>query len=810
MIKISKNWGLLVAVFLFLTVCLCPSVLAADTKGSNVWDEDLKMPSTYTWTPDIYSGLWYDLDKGVYTENITLSISASDRSVDSGSAEYVTKVTPYRFAYGNWGSYNLIAWQGEPYFAGYQRYSSGNVSTAQFADSNISTLSDQKIYKVLTDSDSERRLGSGDTYSLENGYRIRVTEINESQKEFRLALEKDGNVVENKTVSENTTFVYEKKLDGAGTFPIIAIHIKTVDSGKAVIDGIFQISESSTDVSVNKKINAMEIRNVNETQISMTNPDKIRLNAGNTVTFMGYMKIDVKNTSKLQFKFISDPKTDSEKKYDNRGSVYDSSSNSNIMKDWSDLHYSGFSHDWKNESGTEELFFNVSGSIQRSVPSKGLEYQTNVFDKKFNYSNWGSYQALRFGGVEYFAGYIQYDSSNKSNTTNFSNNNISLLFDGNVSKVLINNDTNKNYSKNSTLNLEEGYSLYIENSSDSGKINLVLKKDGSTVKEASVESNETFVYETRVGGIDLPIIAIHVSSIFNDSIYVGGIFQISTTVTNVGIGKSIDMMQVEYISRSGLIFMNKETIDLSKGKDVKLMSNLTLHIADSDDLRFFPYSGNSSNDKKDLRIEVPETILSYQEITIKVFQSEGDNWKEADGAVVSINGKNVGTTNSSGSVTATLQEIGTYEFRAEKSNYTATNISKATSGEGNYLNVFIPMYIFKGDTYEIQVKDDENSYIAGASVYTNGTLVGETDNTGQISLNATEAGSYLLAVSKSGYVPNSMNVIVLEDAPYFIVRSVTFPELISANKTIRIPVEIENIGKEKGTQTITITNGNNT
>ena len=809
MIKILKFLGTAAAVFLLLMVILCPLTLAADTKGSNVWDDELKMPSTYTWTPSIYSGLWYDLDKGVYTENITLSITASDRFIESGNANYVTEVKPYRFAYSDWGSYNLIAWQGEPYFAGYQRYSSGNMSTAQFANSNISTLSNQKIYRVLTDSDSERRLGSGDTYSLENGYRIRVTEINESRKEFRLALERDGTVVESKIVSENTTFVYEKGMDGIGAFPIIAIHVKTTDADKAVIDGIFQISESSTDVSVNRKINAMEIQSVNETQISMKNTDRIRLNAGSTVTLMGYMKIDVQNSSQLAFKLISDPKTDSEKKYDLRGSVYD---NSNTMKNWSDLHYSGFSSDWKNESGTEELSFNVSGSIQRSIPPKGIEYHVDAFNKKFNYSGWGSYQALRLNGAEYFAGYIQYDSSNKSNTTNFSQNNTSLLFDGNVSKVLINNDTNRAYSENSTINLEEGYSLHIGNASEneSGKFNLTLRKGGSVVKEAAVGSNETFVYETRIGGIDIPIIAVYVSNISGDSVRIRGIFQISSEVTNVGIGKSIDLMQVEYISRGGLIFMNKETIDLSKGKDIRLIGNLTLHVADSDELRFFPYGGNSSNDKRDLRIEVPEIILPYQEITVKVFQSEGNNWNEAGNAVVTINGKNAGTTNSSGSITATLQEAGTYEFRAEKNNYTAANISKATGDNGNYLSIVLPEYIFKGDLYNVQVKDNESNNIAGASVYINGSLVGETDNFGIFSLTALETGSDVFMVSKSGYMPNSMSATILEDAPYFVVRNIVFPESISANKTARISVEIENVGTEKGTQTILITSGNNT
>ena len=81
-------------IILILTIGLLTPAAAATLKGSNLWDQEQGMSSTYTWTPAIYSGLWYDTDKGIYTENITLTISASDRQINSENAKYVTEYKP--------------------------------------------------------------------------------------------------------------------------------------------------------------------------------------------------------------------------------------------------------------------------------------------------------------------------------------------------------------------------------------------------------------------------------------------------------------------------------------------------------------------------------------------------------------------------------------------------------------------------------------------------------------------------------------------------------------------------------------------
>lgn len=797
-------------IILILTIGLLTPAAAATLKGSNLWDQEQGMSSTYTWTPAIYSGLWYDTDKGIYTENITLTISASDRQINSENAKYVTEYKPIPFEYAEWGSYRVIGWQGEPYFAGYTRSSSGNMSTAQFANSNISTLLNYKIYPVLLDKSDEKSISASDSYSLENGYKITIKDVDENNKQFRMSLEKNGNVVKEETVSNNTTFVYEKALDNVGTIPIIAVHVKGLNGSKAVINGVFQISESATEVNLNKTIGAMEIVNVNESRIEMKNPNRIRLEKDNTATLMGHIKIDVKDTSKLKFELVSDPKTASEKKYANRGTVYDNSDN---IKNWTGMNFAGLSYDYNNSKETESLYFDVSGTLQRNVGPGDIMYQTEAFNTTFNYSDWGGYQALCLDGDVYFAGYVRYNSSDRNNTTNFTNANISVLKEKNISKILIDNGTKNQYKKGTEITLEEGYVLQINNITDNGtKAGLILKKNGNTVKEEKVSSGDNFIYESEVGGEVVPIIAVRVSNVFegNDAfVDISAVFQISSTAVNVGAGKSIGNMKVEYTGSNTLVFINTDSVSLAKGTNVSLMDNLFFHVADSDDLIFFPYSKSTAttDTSSNIRIEVAETIYPNEQITIKVVYNDSGSWKDLADAEVKVNGNLIGTTNASGTISYTLGSAGEYEFEAKKSGYDTATLKRSTpdGGSGDELQILFPDYIFAKDAFEIHVKDSDNEDVTGASVYKNEVHIGTTNDNGMINVTAdSAAGVYKVTANKTGYMTGTREMRVLEYGPYFAVTDLNIPEENLVGKKTKITVTVENVGKEKDTQEVII------
>ena len=794
----------------FVLICLLSPVSAAVIKSSNVWDQDQKMAATYIWTPNIYSGLWYDIDKGIQTEEITLTVSESDQTIRAGDAEYITETKSNRFSYSDWGSYRVIGWQGEPYFAGYTRSASENMSTAQFSDVNVSTLSKERIYKVLTDTNKESRIGTDGTHSLEEGYRIKISDVDESGKQFRLTLEKGSTSVKSEMVSNNTTFVYKRTADGLDDVPAVIIHVKGLDGTSAVIDGVFQISDNATEVSVNKKIGAMEIQNVNETRITMKNSADIKLNKNQNITLMGHIKIQVKDTSKLKFALVSDPKTDSEKQYPGRSAVYDESNN---IKTWNGMNYPELSYDYNNNTENENI--SINGSVSRSIAAKQLTYQIKTANESFNYSNWGAYQSINIGGSNYFAGYWSYNSSDKNNTTNFTNSNVSILAVGSASKVLINNGSEQQHNVNSEIRLEEGYTLQIGNVTDNGsKVDLILKQNGTAVKNESVSKGSNFVYESNIKNTSIPVIAVHIADIFGGStsfIKTGGIFQISSDITDVSAGKAMGNMNIEYTGTNALVLVNKDSINLEKGKNISLIENISIHVADSDDLRFFFYGKSGGADTPtlpNLKIDVPGTIYPGQEIILKVTAQDGSAWKELSGATVKINGKSIGETDTSGTVKHVVGDAGAQEFRAEKEGYQPVVLSKNTTEGGDKLQIIIPDYIFAEDSFRLYVKDAKNKDVVGVSVYKNGSHIGTTNDNGMINITAdSAAGTYALTANKTGYIPGTRTMKVLEYGPYFAATSIELPKNALVNKTIKIPITIENVGKEKGTADITITAG---
>ena len=88
-----------------------------NSSGNRIWEEG--MPTTYTWNAQSFSGFYYDLDSGVSSEEMT--ITDIGRSIDSGDIEYVTRPTETKFEHNDWGSYQIIGFMAEKYFAGYSK-----------------------------------------------------------------------------------------------------------------------------------------------------------------------------------------------------------------------------------------------------------------------------------------------------------------------------------------------------------------------------------------------------------------------------------------------------------------------------------------------------------------------------------------------------------------------------------------------------------------------------------------------------------------------------------------------------------------
>jgi hypothetical protein len=96
--------------------------------GNRIWDEDMNLSHTYTWTPQSFSGFYYNPDTDEGKE--TLTIRDIDRSIDSGNIKYVSEPIVKEFECNSFGNYYVIGFMAERYFAGYEEDSIMNDGSA--------------------------------------------------------------------------------------------------------------------------------------------------------------------------------------------------------------------------------------------------------------------------------------------------------------------------------------------------------------------------------------------------------------------------------------------------------------------------------------------------------------------------------------------------------------------------------------------------------------------------------------------------------------------------------------------------------
>jgi len=243
---------------------------------------------------------------------------------------------------------------------------------------------------------------------------------------------------------------------------------------------------------------------------------------------------------------------------------------------WDARSFAGFYYDLDTGEGNESM--TITG-IGRSLDKNSIHYETSPSTVDFAYSGWNQYQIVGFMGDKYYAG----------------SGSVSLMNTGNLSKVLVDDDESKNYRVGQYIALEEGYSIRIDQISVSGnQAYLVIEKDGKEVAAGIVGSgsNGTFVYEKKIGNVNIPFIRVHVNSVFQGSesslVTINGLFQISDKLTKLESGTKIDKMEITGVSGNKIEMTNPDRISLSQDSEVTLMGKMKFIVADSSDLRFAP------------------------------------------------------------------------------------------------------------------------------------------------------------------------------------------------------------------------------
>ncbi len=264
-------------------------------------------PSTSEWTPMNFGlniggtnlGFYYDMDRDVGKERLKIE-SISGRSIPKEKLRYSTSAEEVEFEYPQFGSYQVIGFMADRYFAGYTRNSV--ISNKE----SISTLGAFQLHKVLLDDDTKRTLSEGGTLTLKDGYvlKIKDVDIGAGEGQVLISLLKDGVEVDSEVVTGSDNYLYIKKF-GRNEMPVIAIHFDAVFRGRemnaAFARGVFQISETFTSIKPGDRFGAMKVETVNSGGIEMLNPNSIGLSSGSTVEVMGNINFKVANSGSVRF-----------------------------------------------------------------------------------------------------------------------------------------------------------------------------------------------------------------------------------------------------------------------------------------------------------------------------------------------------------------------------------------------------------------------------------------------------------------------------------------------------------------------------
>jgi S-layer protein (TIGR01567 family) len=206
---------------------------------------------------------------------------------------------------------------GDQYFAGYvQGADEANGSNIFYAEStDANSLSNEQIEKILMNSKDEMTVDSGTTLNLGENYKLNVKNLDENG--LYLELFKDGAVVDSKVVTpskpgatelDKTYYYKNPKVGEQSKLVTIGVHFKnaaTIQNRTLIsVDGIWQISDTPTEVKTDSRFDNMTITSVDATTgvITMNNGYKpITLTKNKKIALMPGINIRTADNETLRF-----------------------------------------------------------------------------------------------------------------------------------------------------------------------------------------------------------------------------------------------------------------------------------------------------------------------------------------------------------------------------------------------------------------------------------------------------------------------------------------------------------------------------
>jgi S-layer protein (TIGR01567 family) len=299
--------------------CEIRGQVAGDVNGmSNLADD------SFTWNPQNFAGFFYDIKKDLGTESIKVILTGGYKlsGDDPRGIIYTASAQNKAFERGLWGSYKVIGFLGERYFAGYNEGASEeegeNIFFKESTDKN--SLSSEQLQKILIDSKDEIIVKRDTPLRLAEGYELDIKAIDTSG--MYLELTKNGQVIDSKVISPSKldanaldkTYWYKNPAVGDQknlvTIGVLFMNAKNIQNQTfATVDGIWQISETPTEVKADTQYGKMTITSVdaNAGIITMENKDNaITLSKNKDTEIMPGINLRTADNDTLRFYIYSE------------------------------------------------------------------------------------------------------------------------------------------------------------------------------------------------------------------------------------------------------------------------------------------------------------------------------------------------------------------------------------------------------------------------------------------------------------------------------------------------------------------------
>jgi S-layer protein (TIGR01567 family) len=585
----------------------------------------------FTWTGQNFAGLYYDVDRNLMSDSLTTTV-ALPNTIEGGSLRYTAYRVKNEYANPEIGDYFATGWFGGKCMA---------INAKPYILSPILLEMGEHDKKTLV---------VGDEWHLGNGYSLNASEIDIEGNNVTLSLNKDGFEVKSavirteghaggqgcdfdnsmdisgslgaytftvEDIQTSRTFVYQKDIDFENDVPIFSVYVNAVFRGTYTDLVQFKYAILIDDDLINVISEGAGVLD-----IQMVTPEWIRLDNDESITLA--RGSDIRIAEGLEFHVANDLDGDGVSNYryypcirhvcpapepcptptptptlpyveeivEICGEVAEPTSAQPGVLAWDAYNFAAFSYDLDRDAANEILMISPGtlSEYDRTIDEDDLMYVTTAVDADFDCSRWGSYRAIDFIAVEYFAGY------GNGTDDEITDDDANLIANGMLSRVLIDEEMNRVISTCAPLQLEDGYELKLVQIVANGtQAQLELTRYGRLVPTGTiiVEAPDTFVYTKDMGSVDdVPIIAVHISGIFvgteTDVVAIDGIFQISEEYTSVKTGNGYGKMEVVSISGNMIRMENYDDITLSEGCVIDLMGRIKLAVAENETLRFAP------------------------------------------------------------------------------------------------------------------------------------------------------------------------------------------------------------------------------